>query len=45
MPKAITVSIGKEIGFDCKNNHKRCKLAIFQLDTMSNINFRSLVVM
>ncbi len=45
MSKAITVCTGEEAGFDCKNNHGRCKSAIFRLDTISKVNFRLLVVM
>ncbi len=44
-PKSITVYTGEEAGFDCKNNHGRCKSAIFWLDTISKVNFRSLVLM
>lgn len=44
MPKAITIYTNEKASFDYKNTQKRCKLAIFQLDIISKVNFRSLIV-
>ena len=44
-PKAVTVCSKEEEGFDCKNNHRRGKSANFRLDSISNINCRTLVVL
>lgn len=42
--KAVTVWFRKIAGFDYKNSHRFNKLTIFQLNTISKINFRILVV-
>lgn len=44
-PKAITIYSEEKVGFYCKNNPKCGKLANFRLDTISKINFKTLVVM
>lgn len=43
-PKAITIYINKKESFDCKNNNEHCQSAIFQLDIISKVNFRLLIV-
>ena len=45
LSKVVTVCSGEKVGFDCKNNHGRNKLANFQLDIISKINCKTLVVM
>ena len=45
LPKIVTIHSGKEIGFDCKNNHWCGKLANFQLGIISKINCKKPVVM
>lgn len=44
LPKVVTICFEKEIGFDCKNNNGRGKLANFRLDIISKINYKTLVV-
>lgn len=43
--KIITVYFGEKKRLDCKNNYGYGKLANFQLDNISNINSKMLVVL
>lgn len=45
LPKAVTVCFKEKKEFDCKNNHNYGKLANFQLDNISKIHSRILVVL
>lgn len=44
LPKVVTVCFRIEIGFDCKHNRRRSKLANFWLNIISKINYKTLVV-
>ncbi len=44
-PKAITTCFRKKEGFDSKNNHRCGKSANFQIDNISKINYRMLVIL
>lgn len=43
-PRVIIVCSRKEVGFDYKNNHRYDKLPNFQLDIISIINCKMLVI-
>lgn len=45
LSKFVTNCSGKEVGFDCKNNHARNNSANFQLDIIGKINCKTLVIM
>ena len=44
LPKAITIYSRKKARFDYKNNYGYGKLANFQLNIISKINFKTLVI-
>lgn len=44
-PKIVTIYSRGKKGFDCKNNYKRCKRPHLQLDNISKINYRMLVIL
>lgn len=44
LPKVLNVFFIEKKRFDCKNHHKRGKLADFQLNNIRKINCRILVV-
>lgn len=45
LPKVVTICFRKKSRFDCKNNHRRNKLAYFKLNIISKINYKMLVIM
>lgn len=44
MPKALIVYFNKKVEFNYKNNYRYYKLANFQLNIISKVNFKLLIV-
>ena len=45
LPKVGTICSGDEKEFDCKNNHRCGESANLQLDIISKINYRMLIIL